>query len=287
MLTRRGCFASAALMVSGAWAGAATRDDEIVAALAGLEKARGGRLGVCVLDFASGRRIGYRAGERFPICSTYKFLAAAFALRRVDAGQDSLDRRVKYTKDQLVTYSPLTAKYAGAEGMTIAGLCEAAVTLSDNTAGNLLLASLGGPEGFTVMARALGDQMTRLDRVETALNEAAPGDVRDTTTPAAMAEDVASLVLGDRLSAASRERLAMWLVANTTGVKRLRAGAPEDWRVGDKTGSGGHGETNDIAVFWPPDRGPLVVTAYYAESTAPVEAREAVLAEVGRRTAGW
>jgi len=159
------------------------------------------------------------------------------------------------------------------------------VTLSDNTAANLLLDALGGPAGFTRGARAGGDDVTRLDRIEPDLNESTPGDVRDTTTPAAMAENLRKFVLGDALTKASREQLAAWLIANTTGGKRLRAGAPAGWRVGDKTGSGGHGVTNDIAVIWPPDRGPLVVAAYYAESPADEEARSAVLVAVARLAA--
>jgi beta-lactamase class A len=152
----------------------------------------------------------------------------------------------------------------------------------DNTAGNLLLASLGGPPGLTAFARSLGDGVSRLDRVETDLNEATPGDPRDTTTPAAMLEDLRRIVLGDVLSARSRERLTAWLVANRTGDKRLRAGLPGDWRVGDKTGAGNHAATNDIAVIWPPGRGPIVATAYFAESPGSVDDRNAMLAQVGR-----
>jgi beta-lactamase class A len=250
--------------------------------LADLEKIHGGRLGVCIVDGATGRRIEHRADERFALCSTHKFLAAAFVLQRVDAGQDSLDRRVRYSKEALVAYSPATEKHAGDEGMTLSELCEAAVTLSDNTAANLVLDSLGGPAGFTGMARAIGDETTRLDRTETALNEAKIGDPRDTTTPAAMAADLRKFVLGDALTPSSRERLTGWIVGNTTGGKRLRAGVPKGWSVGDKTGSGGNGQTNDIAVIWPPDRGPIVVTAFYAESAASDDVRAAVLAEVGR-----
>ena len=255
--------------------------EDIRAGLADLEKTHGGRLGVCVLDVASGRRVEHRADERFAMCSTHKFLAAAFLLQRIDRGEDSLERRIPYSKDNLVTYSPITEKHVG-DGMTLGELCEAALTLSDNTAANLILETLGGPAGFTRRARALGDDVTRLDRIETALNEAKIGDPRDTTTPAAMAENVRKLVLGDALSAPSRDRLATWIIANKTGDNRLRAGIPKGWRVGDKTGTGGAGTTNDIAVVWPPDRGPLVVTAYYAESAAPVDEREQVLAEVGR-----
>jgi beta-lactamase class A len=156
------------------------------------------------------------------------------------------------------------------------------VTVSDNTAGNLLLASFGGPAGLTRYARSLGDEATRLDRIELELNEATPGDPRDTTTPAAMTENLRRLVLGDALSAASRGKLTHWLVGNTTGGSRLRAGFPRGWRVGDKTGSGNHGVTNDVAIAWPPDGQPLIVSAYYAESPADASARNAVLAEVAR-----
>ena len=259
--------------------------EDIRASLADLEKTHGGRLGVCVLDVATGRRVEHRGDERFAMCSTHKFLAAAFVLQRVDHGEDSLERRIPYAKDNLVTYSPITEKHVG-DGMTLGELCEAALTLSDNTAANLILETLGGPAGFTSRARALGDDVTRLDRIETALNEAKIGDPRDTTTPAAMAENVRKLVLGEALSAPSREKLANWVIANKTGDKRLRAGIPKGWRVGDKTGTGGAGATNDIAVVWPPDRGPLVVTAYYAESAAPDDEREQVLAEVGRLAVG-
>jgi beta-lactamase class A len=259
--------------------------EDIRASLADLEKTRGGRLGVCVLDVATGRRAEHRGDERFAMCSTHKFLAAAFVLQRVDHGEDSLERRIPYAKDNLVTYSPITEKHVG-DGMALGALCEAALTLSDNTAANLILETLGGPAGFTSRARALGDDVTRLDRIETALNEAKIGDPRDTTTPAAMAENVRKLVLGEALSAPSREKLANWVIANKTGDKRLRAGIPKGWRVGDKTGTGGAGATNDIAVVWPPDHGPLVVAAYYAETAAPDDEREQVLAEVGRLAVG-
>lgn len=249
--------------------------------LQALESLHGGRLGVSILDTGTGKRIGHRADERFPMCSTFKFLAAAQVLSRVDRGEERLDRRIAYTKDDLVAYSPVTEKRIGA-GMTLAELCHATITLSDNTAGNLLLASFGGPAGLTAFARSLGDQVTRLDRWETKLNEAIPGDPRDTTSPTAMLDDMRSLLLGDTLSPASRKQLADWLIATTTGDKRIRGGLPEEWRAGDKTGTSDNGVTNDIAIVWPPGRAPLLVTAYYAEYPQPQEARNAVIAEVGR-----
>ena len=284
MITRRlillhGLFAAPALACLKARA--QSSDDEIHSGLADLERAHGGRLGVCIFDVAAGRRVEHRGAERFAMCSTAKFVSAAFVLKRVDAGEDSLERRIAYAKDFLVTYSPVTERHAG-EGLTLGEICEAAMTLSDNTAANLMLESFGGPPALTQFARSLGDNVTRFDRIETALNEATSGDPRDTTTPAAMADDVRKLVLGDALSSKSRDQLAAWLVANKTGDARLRAGVPNGWRIGDKTGSGDNGATNDIAVIWPPGRGPIVVTAYFAESNEPKEARFALLAEVGR-----
>jgi beta-lactamase class A len=273
---------AAAPAMAGLTARAQTDASALEAAFADLERDHGGRLGVCALDVATGRRIGHRADERFALCSTSKFLAAAFVLTRVDAGQESLDRRIFYAKEKLVTYSPATEKHAGADGMILADLCAAALTLSDNTAENLMLESFGGPEALTRFSRKLGDDITRCDRFETALNEAAPGDPRDTTTPAAMCDNLRKVILGDALSAPSRDRLTAWMVANTTGDKRLRAGIPEGWRVADKTGTGERAQTNDIAVIWPPGRAPIVLAVYYAQSPAPEDVRDAVLAEAAR-----
>lgn len=255
-------------------------------ALPKLEKTTGGRLGVTILDTANGTAAGYRADERFPMCSTFKALAAGAVLAQVDAGKERLDRRVHYAASDLVTYSPATEKHV-TDGMTLDEICEAAVTLSDNTAGNLLLAALGGPAGLTAFARSLGDTMTRLDRTEPTLNEAKPGDPRDTTTPAAMAGTLRRLVLGDALAPASREKLTDWLVGNKTGDERLRAGVPRGWRVGDKTGTGDNNTANDVGVIWRPDRAPLVVTVYLTGASAPMPARNAAIASVARlATAG-
>ena len=247
--------------------------------LEALERRHGGRLGVAILNGPNG--IGQRTDERFALCSTFKFLAAAHVLARVDRGEESLSRRVVYSKSDLVTYSPTTEKHVES-GLTIGEICEAAMVLSDNTAGNLLLDSFGGPAGLTSFARSLGDTVTRLDRRETELNEAMPGDPRDTTIPLAMLDLMRKIVLGNALSHSSREQLTAWLVANKTGDKRLRAGIPKGWRVGDKTGSGSNGAANDIAVIWPPSRAPILVAAYYAEARATDDERNAVLAEVGR-----
>ena len=256
--------------------------DDSISALRELERRNGGRLALALLDTASGRRVAHRGDERFPMCSTFKFLAAALMLARVDRGEDRLDRRIVFAESDLVPYSPATKEHAGPGGMTVDAICAAAVTLSDNTAGNLMLASFGGPAGLTAFVRGLGDPVTRLDRIETELNEGAPGDPRDTTSPLAMLGTMQKLVAGNVLSAGSRERLIGWLVANKTGDKRLRAGLPAAWRVGDKTGTGGNGSANDIAVAWPPGRAPVFIAAYYTGSTISDEARSAVIAEAGR-----
>lgn len=273
------------LTLSSLRARADDRDEDVQRALDGLERRHGGRLGVAILDTTDGKPIAHRGDERFPLCSTFKFLAAASVLARVDRNDESLTRRIVYSKDDLVTYSPITAKHVGGDGLTVGEICEAAVTLSDNTAGNLLLDSFGGPAGLTAYMRSLGDSVTRLDRREPELNEATPGDPRDTTTPLAMMEALRKIVLGNALSASSRAQLIAWLVANKTGDKRLRAGVPKGWRVGDKTGGGKHNSASDVAVFWPPKRAPIIVVAYYTGSEAPPDQRNAVLAEVGKLAA--
>ena len=251
-----------------------------------IEAGTGGRLGVSAIDTGSGRTVTYRADERFPMCSTAKLLGCGAVLSRVDAELESLDRHIRFTADDLMTYSPATKEHVGGDGMTLDAICRAALTLSDNTAANLIVASLGGPASVTAFARSLGDPVTRLDRMEPALNEATPGDPRDTTTPNAMAGDLRALVLGDALSPRSRATLAGWMVANTTGDAKLRAGMPQNWRVGDKTGSGDHGSSNDVAVLWPPDRPPLVVAVYLTGAESVTETvRSASIAAVGRAVA--
>ena len=265
--------------------------------LAGIEKKSGGRLGCAVLDTADGRRLTHRGDERFPMCSTFKMAAAALVLHRVDEGQERLERRIVFGQGDILPYAPVAKEHVGGEGMTVAELCGAAVSLSDNTAANLLLASFGGPAALTAFLRKIGDGQTRLDRTEPTLNTAIPGDPRDTTTPLAMLGTLRRLVLGDVLKPASRTMLVDWMKECQTGLKALRVGVPEDWKEGDKTGNGDYGTSNDIAVFWPPTpgaagitaavliRGPVLVTAYLTETKLPSEGRAAILAEVGRAVA--
>jgi len=279
MLTRRAALAA---LTAGAAAPALGAESDAVARIRNLEAQVGGRIGVSALDTGSGRRLRYRADERFAMCSTFKALAASVILHRVDTDCETLERRIMIRKSDPKGWSPVTEKHVGRE-MTVEALCAAAVCYSDNGAGNLLLGALGGPPGLNGYLRSIGDRVTRLDRWELELNRVWPHDVRDTTSPDAMTENLRKLVLGQALSQASRERLTGWLVANTTGDERLRAGAPKGWRVGDKTGTGPTGGgVNDIAVFWPPGRAPIVVAVYSMGSTKDAAARDAAIAEVGR-----
>ncbi|RDS80041.1 class A beta-lactamase [Dyella psychrodurans] len=259
----------------------AAEADDVRAKLAALERKHGGRLGVAVLDTGSGRSVGHRADERFMMCSTFKMLLAAATLDRVDRGAEQLDRHLIFGKDAVLSYAPVTQHHVGLPGMSIADLCKAAVSLSDNTAANVLLANLGGPAAVTAYARQLGDTMTRLDRNEPELNRPSPDHVSDTTTPASMLNNLRTLVLGHVLRDESRKLLTEWLRETTTGKNRLQAGLPAGWVTGDKTGSG-YDATNDVAIMWPPQRKPLLVSAYYSAANLDDDARSAVLADVGR-----
>jgi beta-lactamase class A len=257
-------------------------DDALSRALPTIEQRLGARLGVHILDTQTGRRWAHRPDERFPMCSTFKLLACAAVLARVDAGLEDLGRRIRFGHDELVTYSPVTESQVNGAGMRLAELCEAAMTRSDNTAANLILRSLGGPAAVTAFARSLGDDTTRLDRWETALNESRPDDPRDTTTPAAMSHNLRALLLGSPLRNSSREQLTRWLLANRTGDARLRAGLPAAWRIGDKTGSGDFGTANDVAVIWPPGRAPVIASVYITQTDASVEESNAAIADIAR-----
>ncbi|MFB9123981.1 class A beta-lactamase [Paraburkholderia dipogonis] len=259
--------------------------DAIRRRLAEIEAASGGRLGVSIVDTTSGLHAGLRTDERFPMCSTFKMLVAGAVLARTDRGEENLQRRVVFSQSDVVSNSPATSKHTreltGNAGMSVAELCKAAITLSDNTAANLLLATFGGPAGLTAFARGLGDGVTRLDRIEPTLNEGTPGDLRDTTTPNAMLGNLRELLLGERLSSSSRAQLLAWLAANETGGARIRAKLPKDWGVGDKTGTGDHGTANDVAILWPPGRGPVLVTVYLTETDGDAARSNAAIADVG------
>jgi beta-lactamase class A len=284
-LSRRALLAALAVTAASVRARAAPSAEErrnlANKRLAEIEAREGGRLGVFVRDTGTGATIERRANERFPMCSTFKLLAAAATLKRVDGGAERLDRKIAYGPSDLLDYAPVAKAHVAQGGMTLADLCAAAIDWSDNTAANLILQAIGGPAGFTQFARSLGDNVTRLDRNEPALNESLPRDERDTTSPAAMAADMQKVLLGDALSDSSRRQLQTWLINDKVGDKRLRAGLPPSWRIGDKTGSGDRGSTNTIAILWPPERAPIIATVYYTESFAPMDARNAIHQEIG------
>jgi beta-lactamase class A len=251
-----------------------------------LEGEVGGRIGVALIDGRSGTgtplHAAWRGDERFPMCSTFKWLASAALLARVDGGHEHLARRLRFERRALVAHSPVTERHTGAPGMTLGELCEATITESDNTAANLILQALGGPAAVTRYARGLGDAVTRLDRTEPQLNESRPGDERDTTTPRAMAGLLQALLLGDALRPAARQQLVDWMLATRTSGERLRKDLPAGWRLADKTGSGAHGSHNDVGVFWRPDGRPVVLAVYCTGSSAGVAERNAVIAALAR-----
>lgn len=252
--------------------------------LAALERREGGRLHVFALDTGSGRSLAHRSTDRVLMCSTFKALLAAAVLARVDAGQEALDRRVPIRPEDLLEYAPVARAHAAAGGASVEVLAEGMVGLSDNTAANLLLPSVGGPAGLTRWLRGLGDPITRLDRDEPALNQSS-GEL-DTTTARRMAETLRTILLGSALAAPSRARLEGWMAASPTGRARLRAGVPEGWGVADKTGTGGSW-ANVVALMRPPGRAPLVVASFYESADVPGAKRDAVHREVGRILAGW
>lgn len=263
---------------------ATAQQGQITAALKELEAKAQGRLGVHVIDTANGNEFGYRSDERFMMLSSFKLLASALVLARADRGKESLERRVRYRKQDLVPWSPVTEAHADGQGLTMAELCHATITTSDNTAGNLILASYGGPQALTAFVRQIGDQVTRLDRNEPDLNVRVGTEPLDTTSPRAMAMTMKKLLIDDVLSPSSRDLLRQWLLANTTGGKRLKAGLPTGWSIGDKTGTN-KTDANDIGIMFPPQGAPILVTAYLADSAAIGQIKDETLAEVGRLAA--
>ncbi|MDQ6625502.1 MAG: class A beta-lactamase [Verrucomicrobiota bacterium] len=257
-------------------------DADAAARIGTIEARLHGRLGVAAFDTGTKRWIQHRSEERFPLCSTFKLALVGAVLHRVDAGTEKLDRVIAYTAADLLEYAPVTREHVGEGGMTVEALCAAAIEQSDNTAANLLLATVGDPAGLTTYLRTLGDEVSRLDRVEPALNETAVGDLRDSTSPSAMLGSVRALLLGDALTSESRAKLDNWLTHNTTGAHLIRAGVPPGWQVGDKTGRGGDNTINDIAIIHPKEGAPILLCIYFSGSKALVAEREAAVAETAR-----
>ena len=305
MIRRRGLLAASLLspfiLAACKTSRSNINDSHIAKELADLEKISGGRLGVGIWDSATGELSGHRLSERFGMCSTFKLPLAAMILREIETGKLASEQWIPYSEADMLSYAPVTRKNLAKGGMTVLALAEATQKTSDNPAANLLLKLIGGPQGFTKRLRSLGDGVTRLDRDEPMMNLVLPGDERDTTTPAAMAQTVARFfndemipaLNGEYLTVFGREKLKNWAVETKTGLKRLRAGLPPDWTVGDKTGTGiapaKHNMANmhnDIAICWPPGRSqPIVIAAYYQADAHYNKMRprdDAVLAKVGQ-----
>lgn len=285
MLTRRGIVASGAgLLVAGCTI--IPEEQRAAYGFRSIESVVGGRVGVAALDLGTGVATGYRHGQRFAMASTFKWLLAAGILKRAQDGMN-LEDEMLFNRDDLLSHSPVCETRidpeTGIGRMSLKDLCEAAVTVSDNCAANLLLVPMMGPEGLTRFFREAGDSVTRLDRNEPSLNENAPGDERDTTTPEAMAKTMARLLATDDvLRAPMRGLLLGWLRASTTGLDRLRAGLPETWNAGDKTGTGGNGAHNDVAIAFPPGRAPIVIASYLSDSQASNKMKASAHREIAR-----
>ncbi|MDC0763123.1 BBI family class A beta-lactamase [Brevibacillus sp. AG] len=271
LLTLTGCSSPEAPVVKTETP-ASAMDQKFVA----LENKFDVRLGVYAIDTETDVVVAYREDERFAFASTYKALAAGAVLHQKPL--EELDKVITYTKDDLVTYSPITEKHV-ATGMTLREVADAAVRYSDNTAGNLLFKELGGPKGFESALRQIGDSVTTSERYEPELNEAKPEDIRDTSTPKALATSLRAYTVGDVLSSDKQTILIEWLKGNTTGDKLIRAGVPKDWKVGDKTGAASYGTRNDIGIIWPPNKKPIVIAVLSSRDKQDATYDDALIAE--------
>lgn len=256
----------------------ANTNNTIEAQLSELEKYSQGRLGVALINTKDNSQITYRGEERFAMASTSKVMAVAAVLKESEKQARLLDKNITIKKSDLVAYSPITEKHL-VTGMSLAQLSAATLQYSDNTAMNKILDYLGGPTKVTQFARSINDVTYRLDRKEPELNTAIHGDPRDTTSPIAMARSLQALTLGDALGLSQRQQLVTWLKGNTTGDHSIKAGLPKHWTVGDKTGSGDYGTTNDIAVIWPENHAPLILVVYFTQQEKDAKNRKDIIAK--------
>ena len=245
------------------------------------ESALQARIGMAVIDTGSDSTWHYRGDERFPLNSTHKTFTCAALLAKADKQTLLLNQEVSITNEMLVSYSPITEKSLAPDTITFDRLCQAAVSYSDNTAANLAFDVIGGSAGFNAFMRSLGDAQTRLDRKEPELNEATPGDLRDTTTPIAITQSLKKVLLDDGLPASAQATLKQWMLDDQVAGALLRATLPADWKIADKTGAGGHGSRSIIAVIWPPAKKPLVVGIYITQTKAPMTESNQAIARIG------
>ena len=277
-LSRRSVIIGGALLAS-----ACAPPSPTARRIALIEDKIGGRIGVAAVDTATNAGFAYRADERFAMCSTFKASLVAAVLSRAEAGQISLTERLNYGETDMLPTSPQTEAHVAEGALSVEALCQAAIEVSDNTAANLLLRRIGGPAALTMFFRKIGDQTSRLDRSEMALNANAPGDPRDTTSPAAMLRNLQLYLLTQKtINLHSRERLKGWMLNEQNGRNRIRAGAPAAWEVANKPGTGANGAVNDIAMLWPPDRAPIAISIYTNAPAATVDQSAAAIAATAR-----
>ncbi|MER2515064.1 MAG: class A beta-lactamase [Candidatus Accumulibacter phosphatis] len=245
------------------------------------ENALQARVGMTVFDANTGTTWQYRGDERFPLNSTHKIFSCAALLAKVDGKSLSLDQSVSISKEMLVTYSPITEKSLSPQTMTFGEVCRAAVSYSDNTAANVVFDAIGGTTGFNSYMQSIGDDQTRLDRKEPELNDATPGDERDTTTPNDIVSSLRKILLGNGLSVSSRNVLTQWMLDDQVAGALLRASLPSNWKIADKTGAGGYGSRSIVAVIWPPSKQPVVVGIYVTQTKASLQASNEAIARIG------
>ena len=260
--------------------GPTVTDRAVESELRDLEVRYQARLGVYAVNTRTGRTVSHRAGERFAFCSTFKTIAAAAVLRDHDR-YAPLDRLIAYPEADVLPNSPITGQHV-ATGMKVGDIAAAAIQYSDAAAANLLLRQIGGPPGLTAFCRSIGDRTTRSDRWEPQLWTAVPGDPRDTTTPEALGRTYQRLMLGRSLHARDRAQLVTWLKGNTTSGQRFRAGLPDTWVLGDKTGTGDYGTANDVGVAWTTRKTPLLLAVLSSKDTKDAPIDNALIADAAR-----
>ncbi|EJU9974647.1 CARB family carbenicillin-hydrolyzing class A beta-lactamase [Vibrio alginolyticus] len=246
-----------------------------------LEQQTSSRIGVSVRDTQADERWDYRGDERFPLMSTFKTLACAKMLSDMDSGKLSKNATAKVDERSIVVWSPVMDKLAG-QNTRIEHACEAAMLMSDNTAANLVLNEIGGPKAVTMFLRTIGDKATRLDRIEPRLNEATPGDSRDTTTPNAILNTLRTLVEGETLSYESRVQLKIWMQDNKVSDSLMRSVLPTGWSIADRSGAGGHGSRGINAIIWKENHRPVYISIYVTETELSLQARDQLVAQISQ-----
>ncbi|UFN72281.1 CARB family carbenicillin-hydrolyzing class A beta-lactamase [Vibrio alginolyticus] len=246
-----------------------------------IEQQTSSRVGVSVWDTQTDERWDYRGDERFPLMSTFKTLACATMLSDMDSGKLSKNATAKVDERSIVVWSPVMDKLAG-QNTRVEHACEAAMLMSDNTAANLVLNEIGGPKAVTMFLRTIGDKATRLDRLEPRLNEATPGDYRDTTTPNAIVNTLRTLIEGETLSYESRVQLKIWMQDNKVSDSLMRSVLPTGWSIADRSGAGGHGLRGINAIIWKENHRPVYISIYVTETELSLQARDQLIAQISQ-----